>query len=424
MSGPGQSARRVLGSTRAELTAWTLLLALALAATAAAGLLADRAVRAGGRDRTSDAAEMSGHAQVIHRSLAEAGTAATGGFLAGPRSAQRTVLEQQYRDAVSETRTRLAASAALAGGDPGRARSVARIALMLPRYTALVAKAEDLNRYAGTDPKRALLGAAYLRESTAYLRTALLPATLQLWQEEIERLSRARGDARSAIGLLSVLVLGSLAALGWAQRRLWLRFRRVFNLGLVGATVLLAGAGLWLMVALRDWPCTDERLGTVGRLLAGQRARVETERRSLDARADDYLRLGGNGNDAGAETLRTRFRTKAGCDRPDRWVPAATAGVIRTWCTAYDEEIDVRERQGQHEEAVAAALPGGRVAVAYQAVDADLTRLIGDGETGVRDEVGAIPRAPGGVGETVGGACLAGALLTAAGVWTRIRDYL
>ncbi|MEZ0077120.1 hypothetical protein [Planotetraspora sp. GP83] len=421
---PGRRARRPRATTRNRLTAWAALFLLLFVATSAAGLLADRAVRAAGREMATSAAQMSDNAQAIYRSLSEADTAATGRFLAMANPRQREELDRRYGEALTVARERLAASSALTGGDPERAAGIARISLRVPVYTGLVDHAQDLTRFARTDPKRALLGAAYLREATAYLRGTLLPAALDLWKEEISRLGEARNGARVAIGSLAVLLIATLGVLWLVQRYLWRRTRRLFNRGLALATLVTLATLGWLAWSLSASPYADGRLGAVGEKLGAQQYLVGLERAALEARADDYLRLGGNSTAVGSNELRGRFRVNAGCDHPQGPLSGALTSRINDWCTAYDQEIHEKERAGRHEEAVAAALPEGKVAVAYEEFDADLTRAIENGKAAILDLATDIPVAPDGLGEGTALLCLAAAVCAGRGIWIRIRDYL
>ncbi|MCT9929860.1 hypothetical protein N5079_06465 [Planotetraspora sp. A-T 1434] len=421
--GPARN-RRPRATTRNRLAAWAALLLVLFVATSGTGLLADRAVRAAGQEMATSAAQMSDNAQAIYRSLSGADTAATGRFLAMASPRQRDELDRRYGEALSVARQRLADSSALTGGDPERAAGLARISRQLPVYTGLVDHAQDLTRYARTDPKRALLGAAYLREATAYLRGTLLPAALDLWKEEIARLGEARNGARVAIGSLTALLVLTLGALWGIQRYLWRRTRRVFNRGLALATLVMLGTLGWLVWSLSASPYADVRLGAVGERLRAQQDLVGVERAALEARADDYLRLGGDSTAVGSNELRSRFRGNAGCDHPERPLSGALTRRITIWCATYDQEIHEKERGGRHEEAVVAALPDGKVAVAYEQFDADLTRAIENGKAAILDLAEDIPVAPEGLGSGTVLLCLAAALCAGRGIWIRIKDYL
>ncbi|OAH15277.1 hypothetical protein STSP_13850 [Streptomyces jeddahensis] len=175
----------------------------------------------------------------IYRSLADANTAASSGFLAGGQE-PAGVVERYERD-IRTASEKLATAATNSGSDPASAAAVAKLNKLLPEYTGLIERARANNR------QGLPLGGAYLRYANDKMQT-MLDAAEQLYKEENERLRADYDDATpypwAAIGI-GVL---ALAALVWAQRRNYHRTNRVFNHGLVAATAASAVVLLWLLV--------------------------------------------------------------------------------------------------------------------------------------------------------------------------------
>jgi hypothetical protein len=224
---------------------------------------------------------LSSDAADIYRSLADANTKATSGYLAGPNETRRTraAYEKDIRTAAAKLVT---AAANSAPGSPA-ATTIAELNTLLPRYKGLVEAARANNRQGFP------VGGAYLREANDTMQHRMLPAAEALYAKENQRLLADYGDATpypwAAIGL-GVLALGALA---WAQRRHYLRTHRVLNHGLVAATAATAVVLLWLVaghgVARANLKHSYDR--GVRSLAVLYDARVA----SLKARSDENLTL-------------------------------------------------------------------------------------------------------------------------------------
>ncbi|WP_425833645.1 hypothetical protein [Streptomyces fractus] len=183
---------------------------------------------------------LSADAADIYRSLADANTAASSGFLAGGQepAAARDRYERDIRNAADKLVT------AATSTDPGTrsARKIAELNKLLPQYKGLIERARANNRQGFP------LGGAYLRYANQKMQTEMLPAAEDLYKTENQRL---RDDYDSATPYpwiaitLGVLALGGLA---WAQRRNYRRTNRVFNQGLLAATAASTVVLLWLVV--------------------------------------------------------------------------------------------------------------------------------------------------------------------------------
>ncbi|NGO69578.1 hypothetical protein G5C65_14690 [Streptomyces sp. SB3404] len=186
----------------------------------------------------TDSQPLSADAARVYRSLADADTSASSGFLAGGEE-PRAVRERYEKD-IREASELLASAAANSGNSASAQRQIAVLNRGLPVYTGLVESARANNR------QGLPLGGAYLRYANEKMRGELLPAARALYTEETRRLRADYDDAESwpllALGA-GVLALG---ALGWAQHRHYRRTNRVFNLGLLGATAATLALLVWL----------------------------------------------------------------------------------------------------------------------------------------------------------------------------------
>jgi hypothetical protein len=183
---------------------------------------------------------LSAGAADIYRSLADANTAAAGGFLSGGQEPAATTrrYEQDIRTAAAKLVT------AAANAEPGSpsADTITKLNTLLPEYKGLIERARANNRQGFP------VGGAYLRAANEKMQQEMLPAAQDLYTKENQRL---RSDYRSATPYpWFAIALGvlALAALGWAQRRHYLRTNRVLNHGLVAATAASAIVLLWLVV--------------------------------------------------------------------------------------------------------------------------------------------------------------------------------
>ncbi|GGP87178.1 hypothetical protein GCM10010266_07510 [Streptomyces griseomycini] len=182
---------------------------------------------------TSDAAD-------IYRSLADANTAASSGFLAGGQ--ETAASRDRYERGVRTAAAKLVGAAA--NSDPGSpsAATIARLNRLLPEYKGLVERARTYNRQGFP------VGGAYLRYANEKMQEEMLPAAEDLYEKENQRLSADYADATPYPWAAIALGLLALAALAWAQRRTYLRTHRVLNHGLVTATAATTVALLWLTV--------------------------------------------------------------------------------------------------------------------------------------------------------------------------------
>jgi len=238
--GRSRSSRRTTPS-RLRVIAGAAAVAVAVACLLAIFVTASRQ-SASQRARVTTGQDLI-EAQTLYTSLADADSSAAGSSLAGP--AGDAALDQRYRSDLAQASSSLAH---LAQGPAGsdEAAAVEALTTYLPVYSGVVETARVDNR------QGELVGAAYLGEANTLMRDRLLPAADLVYQGTRVRLDDAYATAtRAPLVILTVTVflvaLGLLVVLLW-----WLgsRFRRIVNVPIAVAMVLVAVAGAWTAVAL------------------------------------------------------------------------------------------------------------------------------------------------------------------------------
>ncbi|MFC8895595.1 hypothetical protein [Streptomyces cinereoruber] len=224
---------------------------------------------------------LSADAAALYRSLADADTTAASGFLAG--TLEPAGSRERYAEDVATASRLLVKAAAHTDGSPEATREITVLGEQLPRYTGLVERARAANR------QGLPLGGAYLRYANQQMTTVLLPAAERLYAAETERLHRDDDAARAWPYASLALGLVALAALGWAQRRTYVRTHRVFNHGLLAATAATGAVLLWLLAAhtVARAELNDARAHGQESLQVLNTARIS----SLTARANENLTL-------------------------------------------------------------------------------------------------------------------------------------
>ncbi|MFE0424102.1 hypothetical protein [Streptomyces sp. NPDC058953] len=263
---------RIIGAVLAALV-------IAFGAVTAAEV-SDRAAAAD--DVVGRSQPLSADAAQVYRSLADADTAASSGFLAGPVKEPRAVRERYEKDITRASQLLVKAATHTEAGSAS-ARQIRTLNEQLPLYTGLIETARAYNRQGKP------LGGAYLRFANERMTKVLLPAAQKLYDAETARLDRDDDDATAwpVFALLAGLV--AVGALGWAQRRNYLRTNRVFNQGLLAATAASVVLLLWLVAAhaVAASQLGEARTGGEQSLRALNEARIS----SLKARANENLVL-------------------------------------------------------------------------------------------------------------------------------------
>lgn len=183
---------------------------------------------------------LSSDAADIYRSLADANTAASSGFLAG--RAETGVNRVRYEKGISTAAEKLVTAAANSDPDSPSAATIAKLNRLLPEYKGLVEQARTYNRQGFP------VGGAYLRYANEKMQQEMLPAAEDLYKKENQRLRDDYDGATPYPWAAIALGVLALAALAWAQHRNYRRTNRVLNHGLVAATATATVVLLWLVV--------------------------------------------------------------------------------------------------------------------------------------------------------------------------------
>jgi hypothetical protein len=180
-------------------------------------------------------------AQRIYRALSDADATEAAAFLSG--GLEPVGLRQRYDADIQQAGHELEAAAA-AAGHSAAASQLAVLAAGLPVYAGLVETARADNRLGLP------LGAAYLREASAFMRTTLLPAARDLYAQENAQLAAADRQATALPYLAAAVALIAGLALSLSQRWLARRTRRMANPGLLLASAAGLASFIWLFSAL------------------------------------------------------------------------------------------------------------------------------------------------------------------------------
>jgi hypothetical protein len=241
-------------------------------------------------------------AQDLYRSLSDADATAASAFLTdGPEPAE---LRARYQTDIANAGAALAEAASGVNEGPA-AEAVAVLSTQLPVYTGLVETARTANR------QGLPIGAAYLREATGVMRERLLPAAQQLFDAVSQQRDEARESAARFPGFALVLGLVLLAVLAVLQVWLTRRTNRLFNVGLVVATVAGMASVLWLLLS---WGSAAGHLDKSDRDGSAQVALLSEARiTALQARSDEAHTLVARGaGSAYEETYQEHLASLAG----------------------------------------------------------------------------------------------------------------
>ncbi|GAA4952994.1 hypothetical protein [Actinoplanes utahensis] len=250
----------------------------------------------------TDVAEVSGpisvDAQTLYRSLADADTTAATAFLSsGGESAE---LRMRYLNHIARATASL--SVALRDADDANAARLRVVADQLPIYTGLVETARSNHRLGVP------LGGAYLREASELMQQRILPEAAGVFNSTTRHLIAEQVEAAGFPRLLLLLVVLTVAALVAAQVMLARRSRRVFNVGLIAATLAVVLATSWSLVA---FVATAKRLETGLRDGSALVALVaDTGRAALQARTNEALTLVARGGGAAFEEKFAGYMTE------------------------------------------------------------------------------------------------------------------
>jgi hypothetical protein len=253
--------RRWLRTTPGRLRVWSTALLIGLLVV---GVVMGTAAHVRGdaaRSVVSGAGPELVAAEGLYSALSDADATASIIFLAAGREAPE--LRRRYERDIRNAGRELATVSGRSGASSDEMGAIRTISRQLPIYTGYVETARTNSRLGFP------VGAAYLRQASGLMRDELLPAATTVYSHAATRLDDAYRSGTSKRELVLVLGagLGVIALLVVAQLFVFRRSNRIVNVGLLSATLLLAG-----LVA-----------GTTMRFASAQSSLVDAQRKGSDA---------------------------------------------------------------------------------------------------------------------------------------------
>jgi hypothetical protein len=307
-------------------------------------------------------------AQQIYRGLSDADATAASAFLSG--GLEPAAARQRYDADISQAALGIEAAGALVGPSGSASKDLAALSAGLPVYAGEVGTAVADNRLGLP------LGAAYLREASALLRGTLLPAASDIYTKESGLLTSASAQATG----LPLLVLALLVGLGLgyvlyrSSRWLTRRTHRVFNYGLLVASVAVVVSLAWLAAAF--FVGRGDLLNAQQRGSAPAEAFARAEVAALQAHADESLTLIDNTGDDSYQKdyLAQQKLLGPGPGTLLAALPAQAATDAQAWYRAH-AALRAQDDAGNHAAAVGSALSGD-AAASFAALSATLSHGI------------------------------------------------
>jgi ABC-type multidrug transport system fused ATPase/permease subunit len=337
------------------------------------------------QDVVSTSEPLSLAAQQMYQALADADVTATTAFLAGPNvplAARKRYAADIGRAAADLTRL---GGAATTSADPQLTRSLAAVAAGLPVYTGYVSQAQT-ERVLGYR----LTAGSLMQVASEQMYNTLLPAARASYARENAALTAASARATGLPWIVVVVVLA--IALGFvlyrAQRWLLRRTHRVFNLGMLAATVALVVSVLWVIASFAVARADLQRAVGHGSVPAESlaQAAIDTQR----ARGYEVLNLISRSGDAtfveDFQTVRAHLGPGQGTLLGDaagsssgagaRWAVAAGHDV-RAWYTIIARAYALDSKAQYTTETALVIDPGaGQSTAGFARVEADISRAI------------------------------------------------
>ncbi len=230
------------GTTPQVLRRWSLLVAGACVLAALVANASTAAFSTSTRTIRDNTGPVLVTTQNLLASLAEADAAATAAFLTGQD--EDPIARRAYLDALGRATDQLEDVSALIGDDPETHEALKDVAHSITRYVGLVESARATN-LAGLP-----VGEDYLVDAVGVLAGDLTQASNRLGEATTQRLEE---DARAlqTRGTAAMVVLAvALALLVVGQVRLARRTRRLINIPIAVATLLVLVSTIWSIAAI------------------------------------------------------------------------------------------------------------------------------------------------------------------------------
>ncbi|UGQ13733.1 hypothetical protein LO772_09090 [Yinghuangia sp. ASG 101] len=236
--------RRVVRGARTTPGRWALIGVLLAVSTVLVGGFTFASVRerADAADRVATTSEPMGlRTQELYRALAQANASAAASLLEG--GVETNAVREDYETSLDNAQLILQSVASAEA--TGNVRTLlSQLFVGIPRYREDVARAKTQARQGSS------LGAAYLTAASRQMEQEILPAAVKLHDVASARLRADHREATSVPWAAIAVGAGSLTVLVAAQVLLARRTKRVFNPGLIVATVSVAALAGWTAFGL------------------------------------------------------------------------------------------------------------------------------------------------------------------------------
>ena len=388
---PGSPQRAPAGTRRRRRTVPAslrlLLIGLVVAAVAygAVGTWTVIQHASAAQDVVSTSEPLSLAAQRMYQALSDADVTATTAFLIGPNV--RLAARERYAADVGRAAAELTGleNATTTSANPRLVHSLAAVAAGLPVYTGYVSQAQTqfLLGYR-------LTAGSLMQVASEEMHLTLLPAARASYAQENAALTAASAQATGLPWIVVVLVLAIALAyvLYRAQRWLSRSTNRVFNLGMLAATVALVVSAVWLIGSFAVARTDLQRAVGHGSVPAEALAQAAID--TQQARGYQVLNLISRSGDAtfvkDFQAIRARLgpgpgtllAAAAGSSSGAGAHWAAAAGHdLQAWYTVIGHAYDLDSKAQYTTETALVIGPGANASTAgFARVESDLSRAI------------------------------------------------
>ncbi len=415
--------RHTPGRLRGTLTVLAVLM-LGSGVTAVTSILGKSALI---EETTTQSGRLSVAALELYQALSQADATAASAYLTAGTASEEA--REAHREALRDATVALTTAAGEVE-TPADAELVANLNAHLPVYTGLVESARTFNRLG--EP----VGASYQSQASTLMRNQMLPDADALQENAIAQLNESRDAAAAFPWVAAALAATALGVLVWAQLWLTRKTNRVFNLGLLGATVAMIGMAGWLVLVSLASASHTERSHEEGadplEMLA------EAHIAAQQARAEESLMLIARGEDGAAdERYRAQMELLNGegglLDRLGETYgddPALSAPLVAAessaaeWSAGHDEVIALA-KGGSYAEAVEMAVGDSdqSLATSFDALDEQLTEATEISADRFVSATGDARRSLSGAAAGLTALCLLALVSAAIGIQMRVAEY-
>jgi hypothetical protein len=245
--------------------------------------------RAGALDGARRSTEQLVRLQTIRTRLVQADAEAANAFLVG--GLEPAARRAAYVESVDVASGTIALAARESDED---ATVLAEVNKSLTRYTGLVEAARANNR------QGLAVGATYLQQASALLRSDILPKLTRLADDNQHRVQARYDDGATHGRTFTLLTFVALAALGAVQYRLAQRTRRILNVGLTAGTGVVVVAVFVAALAMLAAQSRANRAHTKAYAATVELAQARID--AFDAKSAESLTLVARGSGQAYET--------------------------------------------------------------------------------------------------------------------------